>query len=98
MSLLSMLHETNSVQDLSKPPLRVSTLPTVIHPAADTSFALMDGRPVLFSEANQKIYELDRVGAYIWCKLQEQETTIETVLDGLAGFGIERSKARQFVR
>jgi energy-coupling factor transporter ATP-binding protein EcfA2 len=68
-----------------------------IHPAADTSFALMDGRPVLFSEANQKIYELDRVGAYVWCKLLEQET-IKTIFEGLAEFGIDRSEARLFLR
>jgi hypothetical protein len=57
----------------------------------------MDGRPVLFSEANQKIYELDRVGAYIWCKLLEQET-IKTIFHGLAEFGIDRSEARLFFR
>lgn len=72
-------------------------LPVVIRPAPDTSFALMDGRPVLFSEKNQKIYELDRAGAYIWCKLLERQT-IGTIFDGLAGSGIERWEARQFVR
>jgi len=72
-------------------------LPIVIRPAPDTSFALMDGRPVLFSEKNQKLYELDQAGAYIWCKLLEREA-IGAIFDGLAGSGIERSEARQFVR
>jgi hypothetical protein len=72
-------------------------LPLAIRPAADTSFALMDDRPVLFSEAHQKIYELDRVGAYIWCNLVG-EKTIEAIFDGLAELGIGRSEARQFLR
>src|SRR5262245_12366244 len=36
------------------------------------------------------------MGAYVWCRLLEQET-IETIIDGLTGFGIDRSGARQFV-
>lgn len=71
-------------------------LSIAIRPARDTSFALMDERPVLFSEKNQQIYELDRLGAYIWCKLLEQEKT-EGILDGLKGFGIDQSDARQFL-
>jgi hypothetical protein len=71
-------------------------LPLAIRPATDTSFVLMDDRPVLFSEAHQKIYELDRVGAYIWCNLLGRET-IETIYDGLAELGIHRSEAHQFL-
>lgn len=68
-----------------------------IRPATSTSFALMDDRPVLFSESNQKIYELDRVSAYIWCQLLDQEP-VETILDRLGRFGIERLEARQRAR
>ena len=73
-----------------------SVVPIALHPARDTLFALIEGRPVLFSESNQKIYELDRMGAYVWCKLLEEET-IDTIIDGLTGFGIDRSRARQFI-
>lgn len=71
-------------------------LPLAIRPAADTSFTLIDERPVLFSETHQKIYELDRVSAYIWCNLVGQEAT-ETIFDGLAELGIRRSEAHQFL-
>lgn len=71
--------------------------PVALRPAADTSFALMDDRPVLFSQSNQQIYELDRVGAYIWCKLLEHEE-IETILDRLAGAGLDRPEAGQRMR
>jgi hypothetical protein len=71
-------------------------LPLAIHPAADASFALLDDRPVLFSEAHQKLYALDRVGAYIWCSLVAHET-IETIFDGLAELGIDQFEAHQFL-
>ena len=65
--------------------------------AAHTSFALMDGRPILFSAKNQKIYELNKISALIWCKLLDQ-TSLESIYRELAEFGIERHDARPTVR
>jgi coenzyme PQQ synthesis protein D (PqqD) len=69
----------------------------VLRAAAHTSFALMDGRPILFSEKNQKIYELNQISALIWCKLLDQ-TSLESIYRELVEFGIERQNARSSVR
>ncbi len=90
-----MLHEASSIHRSSK--RGTSMRPIVINPAQGTSFALMEGRPILFSESSQKIYELNRVGAYIWCKMLEQRT-VKSICDELAGLGISQSRARHFVR
>jgi hypothetical protein len=65
--------------------------------ATHTSFALMDGRPILFSEKNQKIYELNKISALIWCKLLDQ-TSLESIYSELAEFGIGRQDASSSVR
>ncbi len=52
---------------------------------------------MLFSEAGQKIFELDRVGAFIWCKLA-QGASLEDVCQGLGALGIDEHTARQFTR
>lgn len=52
---------------------------------------------MLFSEAGQKIFELDRVGAFIWCKLA-QGASQEDIYQGLATLGIDEHTARQFTR
>src|SRR5262245_39414248 len=57
----------------------------------------MDGRPILFSEKNQKIYELNKTSALIWCKLLDQ-TSLESIYRELAEFGIERQSASSSVR
>jgi hypothetical protein len=67
-----------------------------VEPAAGVSFALVEDRPVLFSETHQKIYELDRLGAYIWCNLVEGKT-IETIFNDVVELGIDRSEARHFL-
>jgi len=69
----------------------------MLRPAADASFSLLDNRPVLFSESAQKIYELNQMGAYIWCSLLDQKTT-DGVCEDLTKFGLDRRVARQFVR
>lgn len=67
----------------------------LLRPAAGAVFALLDGRSVLFSETRQKIYELDQVGAFIWCKLA-QGASLEDVHQELGQLGIDEQAARQF--
>src|SRR4029079_2192723 len=65
----------------------------IFRPIARASFSLLDDRPVLFSEAAQKIYELDHLAAYIWCSLLDQKLP-EAICDDLTAFGLERVAAR----
>jgi hypothetical protein len=67
--------------------------PILLRPAADTSFALIDDRPVLFSERSQQIYELNQISAFVWCKLLDQDRP-ETIADELSGLGLDREGAR----
>ena len=53
----------------------------------------MDDRPVLFSEKNQQIYELNQISAFIWCKLLDQNA-FETIGDELSELGLDRQEAR----
>ncbi|MEY9183877.1 hypothetical protein ABIG06_005452 [Bradyrhizobium sp. USDA 326] len=69
----------------------------VLKPAPDAVFALLHGRSILFSEAGQKIFELDRVEGFIWCKLA-QGASLESIDQGLAELGIEEHTARQLAR
>jgi hypothetical protein len=69
----------------------------ILQQAADVAFALLDGRPVLFSEAKQQIYELDQVGAYIWCRIA-QHAPVAVICEELGQFGIDASRADRFVR
>lgn len=77
--------------------LERSSAEIVLRPAPDAVFALLDGRPMIFSEAGQKIFELDRVGAFIWCKLGEG-ASLGHIYRGLAAQGIDEHTARQFTR
>lgn len=77
--------------------LERSSAEMVLRPAPDAVFALLDGRSMLFSEAGQKIFELDRVGAFIWCKLA-QGASLEDICQGLGALGIGEHTARQFTR
>src|SRR3954470_21670758 len=79
-----------------------STLPTneypldiarVLRPVPRALFSLLDDRPVLFSEAAQKIYELNEMAAYIWCSLLDRKPA-EAICDDLTKFGLERVAAR----
>src|SRR3954468_20656154 len=65
----------------------------VFRPVARASFSLLDDRPVLFSEASQKIYELNQVAAYIWCCLLDNKRT-ETICAYLTNFGLDPVTAR----
>ncbi|MET4275830.1 MULTISPECIES: serine/threonine protein kinase [unclassified Bradyrhizobium] len=67
----------------------------VLRPAAGAVFALVDGRSVLFSETRQKLYELDQLGAFIWCKLA-QGASLEDVHQELGQLGIGERAAREF--
>jgi hypothetical protein len=69
----------------------------VLRPAADAAFALLDGRSVLFSETKQKIYELDQLGAFIWCRLA-QDASLEDIYQELGKLGVDERTARQFAR
>lgn len=77
--------------------LERSSTEILLRPAADTVFALLDGRSVLFSEAGQKIFELERVGAFIWCRLA-QGASLEDVYQELGKLGIDEFTAHQFAR
>lgn len=92
-----MLYLISREMNSSTPGLRDSVPPIVIRPAADTSFNLLDNRPIVFSESGQKIYELNEVGAYIWCKLADG-SSVGQIADELAAFGIDGSDAHQFVQ
>src|SRR3954447_9091017 len=69
----------------------------ILRPAADATFALLDGRSVLFSETKQKIYELDQVGAFIWCRLA-QDGSLEDIYRELGKRGIDEPTARRFTQ
>ena len=77
--------------------LERSSAELVLRPASDAVFALLNGRSTLFSEAGQKIFELDRVGAFIWCKLG-QGASLEDAHHELGALGIDEHTARQFTR
>lgn len=77
--------------------LERSSAQMVLRPAPDVSFALLDGRSILFSEVGQKIFELDRVGAFIWCKLT-QGASLEEIYQEVGALGIDEHTARQFTR
>ncbi|WP_213739093.1 PqqD family peptide modification chaperone [Bradyrhizobium sp. dw_411] len=72
-------------------------LSSILRPAADASFSLIDDRPVLFSESNQTIYELNPVAAFIWCSLLDHKTA-GGICQDLVKFELDLPTARQFVR
>ncbi|HKH21740.1 MAG TPA: PqqD family peptide modification chaperone [Gammaproteobacteria bacterium] len=65
----------------------------ILRPVPRASFSLLDDRPVLFSEAAQKIYELNEMAAYIWCCLLDDKPA-EAICDDLTRFGLEPVAAR----
>jgi Coenzyme PQQ synthesis protein D (PqqD) len=69
----------------------------ILRPVAGASFALLDDRPVLFSEAVQKIYELNQMAAYIWCSLLDRKPA-EAICQDLTKFGLDRAAAQDCVR
>lgn len=69
----------------------------VLKPAVDAVFALFDGQPVLFSATGQKIYQLDQVGGFIWCRLA-QGASLAAVYHELGTLDIAEPVAQQFVR
>jgi hypothetical protein len=69
----------------------------ILRPVAGASFALLDDRPVLFSEAVQKIYELNQMAAYIWCSLLDRKPA-EAICHDLTKFGLDRAAAQDCVR
>ena len=71
--------------------------PTVaFRPASDSSFTLMDNRPLVFSERNQQIFELNGIAAFIWCKLLERQKT-EAIATELRNCGMDGPAASQFM-
>ncbi|WP_213287259.1 PqqD family peptide modification chaperone [Bradyrhizobium sp. sGM-13] len=70
--------------------------PVLLRPAADASFALIDDRPVLFSEKSQHIYELNQISAFAWCKLLDQNK-LEGIADELSELGLGREQARNLL-
>ena len=76
--------------------LEESSSKVVLRPAADAVFALFDGRPVLFSEAGQKVYQLDQVGGFIWCRLA-QGASLAAVYSELSALDVAESVAHELV-
>jgi hypothetical protein len=74
-----------------------SSAEAVLKPAADAVFALLDGRPVLFSESGQNIFRLDQAGGFIWCRLA-QGASLAAVYQELGELGIIEPVGRQFVQ
>ncbi len=66
-------------------------------PAADMSFALIDGLPILFSEDTQKLFELNDIAAFIWCSMEEA-APIETICKQLIDRGMSPTEARYSLR
>ncbi|MFB6453005.1 PqqD family peptide modification chaperone [Bradyrhizobium tunisiense] len=77
--------------------LERSSAEMMLRPASDAVFALLDDRPVLFSETGQKIFELDGVGAFVWCKLS-QGASLEEIYQELGTLDIDDHTARRFTR
>jgi len=79
-------------------PLSVSQLlPDLLRPASGTSFALLDQRPALFSEDEQKLFELNEVAAFIWCSMQNF-VPLGTIRDQLTDRGASVAVAQQSLR
>ena len=68
-----------------------------LRPAAGTSFALIDQIPVLFSDDEQKLFELNDVAAFIWCSMQNA-VPLEAILDQLVNRGLSSTGARESLR
>jgi hypothetical protein len=71
--------------------------PAIFFPVDGTLFSLLDGRPVLFSEATQKLYELNQMAAYIWCRLSDQMSAAQICQD-LEKNGLRPADAQSFVQ
>jgi coenzyme PQQ synthesis protein D (PqqD) len=69
---------------------------SVLRPAADAAFAMLDERPALFSETSQQIYKLNETAAFIWCELLDRKP-VAAICDDLKGLGLEGATARQHV-
>jgi len=63
------------------------------HFASGHGGIILDDRPVLFSESAQKIYELNQIAAFIWCRLLDRKPE-EAICDDLTKFGLGRVAAR----
>jgi hypothetical protein len=60
------------------------------------AFFSLDGRNAIFSEPNQKIYALNHMAAYIWCRLEEGQTP-EMISAELIRTGVDRRLAERYV-
>jgi hypothetical protein len=69
----------------------------VLRPAVGTSFALIDQLPVLFSEDEQKLFELNDVAAFIWCSMQNA-VPLEAITHQLTDRGLSPAGARESLR
>jgi hypothetical protein len=72
-------------------------LSRILHPVADAAFSLLDDKPVLFCESTQKLYELNQLGAYIWCCLLDQKP-VEAICEDLTRSGLHELEASKYVR
>lgn len=80
--------------DLKRTPVLTAAPP--LHPVAGATFALLDDTPIVFSEADQKIFELNQLAAFIWCCLEDR-ISAETICINLVASGIDPATARGHV-
>ena len=64
---------------------------------ADTSFTVVAGRNLLFSQARQELYELNDTAAYIWRSL-EDGIELEVVVDEMVEQGPDRKLVEAYVQ
>lgn len=68
-----------------------------LRPAVGTSFALVDRLPVLFSEGEQKLFELNDIAAFIWCGIQDA-VPLEAICDQLIERGLSAAGVHECLR
>lgn len=71
--------------------------PQILRVADGASFFSLDDRHAVFSEADQKIYELNQMAAYIWCRLEERHS-LPDISSGLIENGVSPRTADRYVR
>lgn len=62
-----------------------------------TVFRVIHGRNLLFNEREQKLLELNDVGAFIWCRLEDGLNRQAVIAELVAG-GLDRKTAESFFR
>ncbi|MEH2510539.1 hypothetical protein V1291_001893 [Nitrobacteraceae bacterium AZCC 1564] len=70
--------------------------PPALRPIDGASFLLLGDQCAVFSESSQKIYALNHIAAFIWCRLEEGET-LDEIRGGLVRSGVAANLAEKYV-